>query len=124
MKNNLLLLFCIFTLLTTHGWVSSTFEETTIDEKITLLIKAQETSLQELKEVQKNLKIYKAQENLYLSKDDDFEALYKLSEKAYLLLSSIEKCQIQEYFRDSFLEELEKLQKPFKNKTLTPITPS
>jgi hypothetical protein len=110
-----LLLLVIFSPLT-----SEEFKE---KEPIQLLIKAQEKSLENLKSIESLYKKFQAQEALCIKAPEDYDALFLLSKDAYFLRKAIQEASIEPYFRPVFLEELERIMKPYESKIIPPISP-
>jgi hypothetical protein len=92
------------------------------DKQIALLLKASEHTVAQLKALQATLSTFRAQEGVCVQSPRDSEALYKLSELALKLLNGIHETHIESYFRPAFLEELEKISKPAKNRVIPPIS--
>ena len=91
------------------------------DKQIALLIQATEHTTSQLKALQMNLSAFRTQEALCLQFPSNAEFLYKLSECALKLLTSIHATHVEPYFRLAFLEELEKISKIAKNRVIPPI---
>jgi hypothetical protein len=93
----------------------------TEEAQINLLINATKSSLESLQELQTRLSSFKQQESRCIERPDDTDALFSLSERALALLASIRENKVEPYFRQAFIEELEKLQKAAQSKNLPPI---
>ena len=93
----------------------------TEDKQIALLLQASEHTYGQLKALQANLATFRLQETSCIQSPSNTEALYKLSECALRLLNSIHETHVESYFRQAFLEELERISKTAKNRAIPPI---
>ena len=91
------------------------------DKQIALLLQATEQTCVQLKALQSSLASFRLQETACIQSPNNSEALYKLSECAFKLLSAIHDTHVESYFRQPFLEELERISKPAKNRAIPPI---
>lgn len=91
------------------------------DKHIALLLEASEHTSAQLKAIQDNLAAFRRQEAHCIDSPNNTEALYKFSECALKLLNSIREVHVEPYFRTAFLEELEKISKTAKNRSIPPI---
>ncbi len=126
MKRVVLHIICCFLACSSLSAIEDPEEEypegrLTEDQQIALLLKASETTCAHLRALQSHLTAFRAQEAVCIQSPDDGEALYKLSECALKLLSSIRDAHVESYFRSAFLEELERISKTARNRTIPPI---
>jgi len=94
------------------------------EEAITLLIQAQERSAKKLKDLLQYLGQYRAQEEKCFQNPDNLDELYKLSECALLVKQTIKESYVEPYFRQNFLDDLDKLSSTAEKRTPPPLTKS
>jgi hypothetical protein len=94
---------------------------TTEESQIALLVEATKKSLSSLQNLQTCFTTFRAREAACLKNPDDAEKLFSLSSSALALLKNIKENQVEPYFREGFLKELEKISKPAESKTIPPI---
>ncbi len=94
----------------------------TEEEKISFLIKATESTLDNLKKVKTALEQFKQQEKICLSKNSSkkeaSDALFELSRRAYVLVSLIRELELSHYFRKDFIDELDMVSRAYRVKSL------
>jgi hypothetical protein len=93
------------------------------DKQIALLLEASVHTCAQLKALQTHLATFRLQETACIQSPSNGEALYKLSECAFKLVTDIRETHVEPYFRSAFLEELERISKPAKNRAIPPICP-
>jgi len=123
MKHLLLSFACAFSLCTSVFAQDSHDELLTEESQISLLIDATKLSLEHLQQLQKHLHSFRRQEAKCIDSPNDTEGLYQLSACALQLLQSIQKANVEPYFRPAFLEELVAISKTAQHKTLPTLTP-
>ncbi len=102
---------------------SSTLDDMTDEDRVSLLIATTEKTLETLKKIQENLELFRKQEQICIAegtsrKNTGNDSLFELSRQAWTLLDLIKEHQLQSYFRKDFIEELEMISKAYKLKAI------
>ena len=92
-------------------------DEGSEEANIALLIQAQEQSAKKSNELLHSLKQYRQQEERCMQDPDNLDKLYALSETALLLKKTIRECYVESYFRQNFLDDLDKVSKAAEKRT-------
>lgn len=101
-----------------EGFIAEGSEESSLE----LLIQAQEQSAKKLRSLLQYLRQFRNQEEKCIQDPDNLEELYKLSEFALLVKKTIKECYVEPYFRQSFLDDLEKISITAEKRTPPPIS--
>jgi hypothetical protein len=96
------------------------------EAQLTRIIQSTKITLSRLELLERELREFKKQETLCLELDPSNparqDALYQLSSRAFVLLKTISQANMEDLFRNSFLEDLRKISKMAENRQVPQIS--
>ena len=121
-----LLLVCLLPFLGFHAFVQAQDPTGEIEiiqdevKQIEALIQATQESLGRLENIKKIVTDLKNLERLCMKNPKDAKLLYKLAQAGHAAYAAIQEANLEDFFRDEFLEELKKLANLADKKTTPP----
>lgn len=101
---------------------TSFVQEGSEEDSINRLIQAQEQSAKKLKDLLQYLGQFRSQEEACLRDPGNLDELYKLSDYALQVKKAIKECYVEPYFRQNFLDDLDKLAATAEKRTPPPLS--